>query len=199
MDVRNQSDFSEVVLLGFTQDRTINIVLFFLFLIIYLITIFGNGLIICTILFNSQLHIPMYFFLCNLSFIDFCYSSTAVPRLLSDLFSVKRTISNLACGIQLYITVFMGGTECQLLALMAYDRFVAICRPLHYRLLMKWSLCYGLTIFVWLFSFMINMVPSLFTPLKLCYQNQINHFMCEILGVTRLSCVDISMNELEIF
>ncbi|CAI9562582.1 unnamed protein product [Staurois parvus] len=115
----------------------------------------------------------MYFFLCNLSLIDLCYSSTAVPRLLVDLFSVQRTISNFACGIQLYIIVFMGGTECQLLALMAYDRFWPSAVPLHYRLLMKWSVCYSLTAFAWFFSFMINVVPSLATPLKLCHENRI--------------------------
>ncbi|XP_018427474.1 PREDICTED: olfactory receptor 2B6-like [Nanorana parkeri] len=187
MDGRNQSVFNEFVLLGFSKDLKINIALFVLFLIIYLITIIGNGLIIGTILLNSHLHIPMYFFLCNLSLIDFCYSSTSVPRLLSDLFSVRRTISYFACFIQLFIVVFVGGTECQLLALMAYDRFVAICRPLHYHHLMKWRVCYCLTAFVWFFSFMIIIVPALATPPKLCDQNQINHFMCEVLAVIKLS------------
>ncbi|XP_056418946.1 olfactory receptor-like protein OLF3 [Hyla sarda] len=199
MGMENQTIITEVILQGFSTDLKINIALFLLFLTIYLITIIGNFLIICTVLMNARLHLPMYFFLCNLSFIDFCYSSTAVPRLLSDLFTLHRTISNRACGIQLYIILFMGGTECQLLVLMAYDRFVAICWPLHYPVMMRWSVCYRLTAFVWIFSFMIYIFPSLVMPISLCNRNQINHFMCELVAVIKLSCGDIYLNELVIF
>ncbi|KAG9471540.1 hypothetical protein GDO78_014396 [Eleutherodactylus coqui] len=195
----NQTIITEIILLGFSKDLKINAVLFFLFLTIYMITIIGNSLIICIILTNSRLHVPMYFFLCNLSLMDFCYSSTAVPRLLADLFSIHRTISILACGTQLYIILFLGGTECQLLVLMAYDRYIAICRPLHYPILMRWNVCYQLIAFVWIFSFMIYIFPSLLVPLKLCNRNQINHFMCELLAVTRLTCEDIHFNEMGIF
>ncbi|XP_073418055.1 olfactory receptor-like protein OLF3 [Dendrobates tinctorius] len=195
----NQSIITEVILLGFSTDFSTNVALFVLFLGIYLITISGNVLIVSVIIKNSRLHVPMYFFLCNLSLIDLCYSSTAVPRLLADLFTTHRTISILACGVQLYIILFMGGTECQLLVLMAYDRFIAICRPLHYPILMRWSVCYQLIAFMWVFSFMINVFPSLLVPLKLCHRNQINHFMCELLAITKLSCEDIHFNEVGIF
>ncbi|KAM3931060.1 olfactory receptor 2G3-like [Leptodactylus fuscus] len=199
MGTENQTVITEVILLGFSNDPRINTVLFLLFLTFYLVTIIGNFLIICIIIANAHLHIPMYFFLCNLSFIDFCYSSTAVPKLLVDLLSLQRTISKLACGMQLYIILFMGGTECQLLVLMAYDRYIAICRPLHYPVQMRWSVCYRLTAFVWIFSFMIYIFPSLLMPITLCNRNQINHFMCELLAVLKLSCGDLYMNELVIF
>lgn len=199
MDLKNQSIITEVILFGFSKDMRINAVLFLVFLAMYLVTIIGNLLIICLILISANLHMPMYFFLCNLSFIDFCYSSTTVPKLLSDLFAVHRTISTLACGVQLYIILFLGGAECQLLVLMAYDRFAAICRPLHYQVTMRWSVCYWLTAFVWMLSFMIYILPSLAMPMTLCNRNQINHFMCELLAVIKLSCGDIYLNELVIF
>ncbi|KAG8552271.1 hypothetical protein GDO81_006457 [Engystomops pustulosus] len=195
----NKTVITEFILLGFSADLSVNIALFLPFLIIYFVTIVGNGLIICIILVTPRLHVPMYFFLCNLSFIDFCYSSTAVPRLLSDLFSTHRTISILACGIQLYIILLIGGTECQLLVLMAYDRYIAICRPLRYPVLMRWSICYQLVAFAWVCSFMIYVFPTLLVPLKLCNRNQINHFMCELLAVTKLTCEDIHFNEVGIF
>ncbi|XP_063775257.1 olfactory receptor 2B6-like [Pseudophryne corroboree] len=120
-------------------------------------------------------------------------------RLLADLFSNRRTISAAHCTIQLYVILFLGGTECQLLVLMAYDRYVAICRPLHYPVLMRWSVCYRLAAFVWIFSFMINIVPCLSVPLPLCNRNQINHFMCELLAVLKLSCDNIDFSENGIF
>ncbi|XP_072000330.1 olfactory receptor 5V1-like [Engystomops pustulosus] len=199
MEIENQTVITEVILLGFSKDLKINIALFLLFLVIYFITIIVNFCIICVITRNPRLHVPMYFFLCNLSFIDICYSSTAVPKMLVDLLSVQRSISNLACGVQLYIVLFMGGTECQLLVLMAYDRYIAICRPLHYQVVMRWSVCHRLTAFVWICSFVIYILPSLSMPMTLCNRDQINHFMCELLAVIKLSCGDIYLNELVIF
>ncbi|KAM3931061.1 olfactory receptor 5AR1-like [Leptodactylus fuscus] len=195
----NRTVITEVVLLGFSKDLSTNIALFLLFLTIYLVTIIGNGLIICLILMNSHLHVPMYFFLCNLSFVDFCYSSTSVPKLLADLFSTHRSLSISACRLQLYIILFMGGTECQLLALMAYDRYVAICRPLRYPVLMRWRVCYKLIGFVGVFSFVIHVLPSLLVPQKVCHRHQINHFMCEVLAVAKLTCEDIRVSEVRIF
>nr|DBA25530.1 TPA: hypothetical protein GDO54_009908 [Pyxicephalus adspersus] len=199
METSNRTLATEVVLLGFSKNGIINIALFIFFSMVYLITIIGNGLMICVILFSPHLHIPMYFFLCNLSFIDFFYSSTAMPKLLVDLLSEDRIISIIGCGLQVYISVFLGDTECLLLALMAYDRYVAICRPLHYPILMKWTVCVWLASFVWILGFLLSMVPSFLMPMTACNPNQINHFMCEVIAVIKLSCDSIYMNQLVIF
>ncbi|XP_056418951.1 olfactory receptor 5V1-like [Hyla sarda] len=141
----------------------------------------------------------MYYFLVNLSFIDLCYSSAAIPKLLIDLLSTHRTISVIGCLIQLKVLLLIGGSECQLLAVMAYDRYIAICHPLHYHVLMRWSVCCYLATFVWMFSFINIIIPSLAMPIRVCYPNKINHFMCEVLSVLRLSCEDTSIQELVIF
>ncbi|XP_069830419.1 olfactory receptor 5AR1-like [Dendropsophus ebraccatus] len=198
MDPRNQTIITEFVLFGFTMNMTINIVLFILFSVIYIVTTVGNSLIICMVIINPKLHRPMYVFLCMLSILDLCYSSTVLPRLLTDLLSTKRTISRFACAIQIYVILFVEGSECQLLAVMAYDRYIAICRPLHYSISMRWSICYRLVSCVFIASFMLCVFPSLFSPLTICY-NQINHFMCEMLAIIKLSCENISASEHIVF
>ncbi|XP_069830414.1 putative olfactory receptor 13C6 [Dendropsophus ebraccatus] len=145
MTTKNQTLATELVLMGFSQDSATNILLFLLFLLVYVITFLGNSVIICVIICSPHLHIPMYFFLCILSFLDLSYSSTVMPKLLADLLSAAPTISIGACALQLSMVLLLSGTECLLLALMAYDRYLAICRPLHYPVLMRWSLCYRLT------------------------------------------------------
>ncbi|KAG8536940.1 hypothetical protein GDO81_025375, partial [Engystomops pustulosus] len=199
MDAFNKTLATEVILLGFSDNFLVNVILFFFFLIVYFVTVVGNFLMILLFFISPQLHIPMYFFLCNLSFIDLCYSSTSMPKLLVDLFSTRRIISLGGCGIQVYISVFLGDTECLLLALMAYDRYMAICHPLNYHVLMRWVVCYRLVAFVWIMSFLISVVPSLLMPMNVCNPNKINHFMCEIIAVVKLSCDNIYMNQLVIF
>ncbi|XP_044146881.1 putative olfactory receptor 2W6 [Bufo gargarizans] len=198
MESKNQTIITEFILLGFTMNMKINIGLFILFLVIYIVTTVGNCLIILMVIINPKLHKPMYFFLCMLSILDLCYSSTVLPRLLTDLFSSERTISRLACCIQIYVILQVEGSECQLLAVMAYDRYIAICRPLHYSIIMRWSICYRLTSLVLFSSFMLCIFPSLFSPLIICY-NQINHFMCEMLAIIKLSCESISSHENLVF
>ncbi|XP_018427473.1 PREDICTED: olfactory receptor 2A5-like [Nanorana parkeri] len=199
MDSRNWTIATELILLGFSTNRNVNLALFPLFFVMYVITFVGNGLMIFIIFFNPRLHIPMYFFLCILSVLDLSYSSTVVPKLLEDLLSVRGLISIRGCAMQLYMILLLGGTECLLLALMAYDRYVAICRPLHYTVLMRWSVCYILTAFMCTASFVIYLLPSLLMPLELCYPNQINHFVCEVLAVIKLACGNIYLSELVIF
>ncbi|KAM4043905.1 olfactory receptor 2B6-like [Anomaloglossus baeobatrachus] len=123
----------------------------------------------------------------------------ALPKLLVDLFSTERIISIAGCGIQLYISLFLGDTECLLLALMAYDRYIAICNPLHYPVLMRWRVCCQLATMVWITSFFISVVPSLLMPMRLCSPNRLNHFMCEVIAVIKLSCDNIYLNQLAIF
>ncbi|XP_077137932.1 olfactory receptor 2A12-like [Ranitomeya variabilis] len=199
MAVTNLTIDTELILLGFTDDRRISILLFLLFLIIYVVALFGNSLIICTILIDPHLHIPMYFFLSNLSFIDLCNISCAVPKLLTDLISVQRTISVIACSLQIFLLLWIGANECLLLATMAYDRYVAICHPLHYPISMRWSVCYRLTAFVWIFSFLMVFLPSIAMPVTLCYPNKVNHFLCEALSVLKLACSDIYDTNIYIF
>ncbi|KAG9466680.1 hypothetical protein GDO78_016283 [Eleutherodactylus coqui] len=197
--MNNKTLATEIILLGFSNDLRTNICLFPIFLIIYVFSVVGNCLIICVIILNSPLHTPMYFFLVNLSFIDLCYSSSAIPKLLVDLLSTHRTISVLGCLIQFKVLLLVAGSECQLLAIMAYDRYNAICRPLHYHVLMRWSVCFYLVAFVWIFSFVSIIMPSFVMPIIVCYPNKVNHFMCEVLSVLKLSCDDTSVQKLVIF
>ncbi|PIO36219.1 hypothetical protein AB205_0182160 [Aquarana catesbeiana] len=190
--------FQEIILLGFSKDPKINTGLFVLFFMIYIVTVIGNGLMLCIVLLHSQLHIPMYFFLCILSILDLCYSTTVLPKLLGDLFSSHGTIFIGSCIAQIYIILLVEGCECLLLATMAYDRYVAICQPLHYPIVMRWSMCFKLTILIFVTSFILCTLPSLFSPITICY-NQINHFMCELLAFLKLSCDSISSSELQIF
>ncbi|KAM9316354.1 olfactory receptor 5AR1-like [Gastrophryne carolinensis] len=199
MDLENRTIFTEIILLGFSANPVVNVVLFVLFFVIYLITMVGNSLIICIIIISPKLRTPMYFFLCILSLLDLSNSSLVVPRLLSDLISAHRSISIGACALQFYLVMFMGGTECLLLAVMAYDRYIAICRPLHYPVLMRWSLCYRLTAFMWIVSFMMFVFPSLASPSDLCGSHQINHYMCELLAILHLTCNHNQSNEISIF
>ncbi|XP_073529514.1 olfactory receptor 5V1-like [Phyllobates terribilis] len=197
--MNNKTLATELILLGFSNNLATNFCLFFIFFLIYFFSVVGNGLIICLIILNLSLHTPMYFFLVNLSFIDLCYSSSAIPKLLVDLLSTHRTISVTGCLIQFKVLLLVAGSECQLLAVMAYDRYTAICRPLHYQVLMRWSMCCHLVAFIWIFSFINIIIPSLALPIIVCYPNKINHFMCEVLSVLRLSCDDTSLQELVIF
>ncbi|XP_056418953.1 LOW QUALITY PROTEIN: olfactory receptor 2A12-like [Hyla sarda] len=193
----NRTLVTEVILLGFSNNSKINLALFFFFLAIYLVTIFGNGFMMCVIIVSAHLHIPMYFFLCNLAFIDFFYSSSTVPKLLVDLlFPVEE--HKLVCGIQVFVGLFLGNTESLLLVVMAYDRYVAICRPLYYPVLMRWSVCYRLIAIVWVCSFMTTVVPSLLMPMRACNPNRINHIACEVLAVIKLSCDSTHQNEVVI-
>ncbi|KAG8548419.1 hypothetical protein GDO81_025414, partial [Engystomops pustulosus] len=188
-----------MILLGFSDDLNTNLCLFPIFFLIYVLSVAGNCLIVFVVVLNSALHTPMYFFIINLSFIDLCYSSSAIPKLLVDLLSTRRTISVIGCLIQFKVILLIGATECQLLAIMAYDRYIAICRPLRYHVLMRWNVCYLLTAFVWCFSFMVSVMPSFLLPLLLCYPNQVNHFMCEILALLELSCDNIRIKKIVIF
>nr|DBA25531.1 TPA: hypothetical protein GDO54_009909 [Pyxicephalus adspersus] len=198
MGLENRTIVTEIILLGFSTDLKINILLFVLFLVMYVITVIGNCLIILLIIINPHLQTPMYFFLCILSLLDLCNSSSVVPRLLSDLITAQRSITLGACALQFYTILLMGGTECLLLALMAYDRYVAICRPLHYPVLMRWSVCFRLVAFLLLISFFLFVFPSLSSPMALCNPNLVNHYMCELLAIIKLTCDHVYSSEVSI-
>ncbi|VTJ88400.1 Hypothetical predicted protein [Marmota monax] len=166
-----------------------------LVLIMYLVILSGNGVLIILSIFDSRLHTPMYFFLGNLSFLDICYTSCSVPSILVSLISKKRNISFSGCAVQMFFVFAMGSTECFLLAMMAFDRYVAICNPLRYPIIMSKRVCILMASVSWLSGTINSAVQtSLAMRLPFCGTNIINHFTCEILAVLKLACADISLN-----
>ncbi|XP_030066685.1 olfactory receptor 2G3-like [Microcaecilia unicolor] len=200
MEWRNHTSLIEFILLGLSSQPKTQIFLFVVFLIIYMITLAGNILIIMVIKTNHNLHTPMYFFLSNLSFVDICYTSTIVPRMLRDFLSKKKVISYHECAAQMYISLSLGETECALLAVMAYDRYVAICNPLNYTVIMNNSTCITIAVVTWISGFLLSVVHVAFTlQLPFCGHNQIDHFLCEVPAMLRLACTDTHVNEIVIF
>ncbi|KAG8537414.1 hypothetical protein GDO81_024560 [Engystomops pustulosus] len=162
----------------------------------YVITLSGNLVLIIVVRLNLRLQTPMYFFLSNLSLIDICFSSTVVPKILSNTISRDRSISFVGCATQMYFHLALGGTECLLLAVMAYDRYTAICNPLHYTTIIDKRLCVGMVTGCWVLSFVNSFILTFFTfQLPYCKSNLISHFFCEMPPLFRLSCQDIWLNE----
>ncbi|KAG8547383.1 hypothetical protein GDO81_028463, partial [Engystomops pustulosus] len=198
MELGNQTMITEFILIGFSQNLQICIFLFILFFLIYILTILGNGFLICTVIVSPQLHTPMYYFLCNLSFLDLCYSSCSVPKLLIDVLSEKRRISVTMCITQMNIGLILGGIKCMLLAVMAYDRYIAICSPLHYTLIMSWRVCRYITVSMWVGSLIFSSFPTISRPLVFCAENKLNHFYCEVLLLLEVACGDLSFYKISI-
>ncbi|XP_012356146.2 olfactory receptor 13C3 [Nomascus leucogenys] len=191
----NQTLVSEFLLLGLSGYPKIEIVYFALILVMYLVILISNGVLIIASIFDSRLHMPMYFFLGNLSFLDICYTSSSVPSTLVSLISKKRNISFSGCAVQMFFGFAMGSTECLLLGMMAFDCYVAICNPLRYPITLR-KVAYVLMASVSWLSGGINSVVQTLLAMKLpfCGNNIINHFTCEILAVLKLACADISLN-----
>uniref|UniRef100_A0A8C5SWN3 Olfactory receptor n=1 Tax=Laticauda laticaudata TaxID=8630 RepID=A0A8C5SWN3_LATLA len=196
----NQTTVTEFFLLGLASGPNIRFVLFGMFVIVYSITLMGNVIILMLIWLDSQLHTPMYFFLSNLSFVDIWYITSIIPQLLANLWIPKKIISFAGCGIQIYFFFGLAITECVLLAVMAYDRFVAICYPLRYTLMMNQKVCIKLVLAAWLFGFLLAMVHVVNTlQMPYCGPNVINHFYCDILVLLKLVCADTHLNEMIVF
>ncbi|XP_006271548.1 olfactory receptor 10A4-like [Alligator mississippiensis] len=195
----NHTSVSYFVFLGFADYPELNSVLSVAFLLAYLITLAGNLLIIIITLADSALHTPMYFFLRNLSFLEICYTSVTIPKMLTSLFLDNKTISFIGCATQMYFLLFLGGTECYLLAMMAYDRYVAICHPLHYPVLMSSRVSMELAAASWITNFLVLMghIAAIFT-LPFCSSHEINHFFCDVPPVMELACGDTHGTEIAI-
>nr|XP_003937103.2 olfactory receptor 2G3-like [Saimiri boliviensis boliviensis] len=192
----NQSSVSEFILLGFSSETQVRMALFALFLLLYLTTLVGNGLIVMLIFLDSHLHTPMYLFLSVLSLVDMSYVTTTVPQMLVNMVCPQRTISWGACAAQMFIFLVLGIAECVLYAIMAYDRYVAICFPLHYTLLMSHSICVKTVIVCWSISIAGALIYTVFTlHLPYCGPYKINHFFCEVPAVLKLACADTSFND----
>ncbi|XP_005341762.2 olfactory receptor 10C1 [Ictidomys tridecemlineatus] len=196
----NQSLCTKFTLVAFSSLAELQPVLFVVFLIVYLFTLCGNLLIICLIWVTPFLHTPMYFFLVNLSILEMCYITNVVPQMLVHLLVETKTISVGGCAAQMYLFAILGLTECCLLAAMAYDRFVAICHPLHYTILMSPSVCLKLAAMSWITGVVVEsaQITWIFT-LPFCGTGEIQHFFCDVMPVVKLACVDTSHNEIVLF
>ncbi|XP_046526648.1 olfactory receptor-like protein OLF3 [Equus quagga] len=186
----------EFILLGLSSDWVTQVSLFVLILAMYVVTTVGNVLILALIRLDSRLHTPMYFFLSVLSFVDLCYSNSFAPQMLAHFLSAQKSIPFHSCVLQFYVSLALGGSEFFLLGAMAYDRYVAVCHPLHYIVIMHGGLCLGLAAGCLVAGFMNSLMETIITfRLPLCHK-VINHFACETLAVLRLACVDISFNKI---
>ncbi|MBZ3878739.1 Olfactory receptor 8B12 [Sciurus carolinensis] len=194
------SSMTEFILAGLTDQPGLRIPLFFLFLGFYMVTVIGNLGLIMLIGLNSHLHTPMYFFLFNLSLIDFCYSTTITPKMLMSFISKKNIILHSGCMTQLFFFCFFVVSESFILSAMAYDRYVAICNPLVYMVTMSPQVCFLLLLGVYGMGFAGAMAHTgSIMSLTFCADNLVNHFMCDILPLLELSCNDTYVNELVVF
>ncbi|KFV17053.1 Olfactory receptor 10A7, partial [Pterocles gutturalis] len=188
------------ILLGFTHLAQLQLLLFVVVLLVFTVTMMGNILIVLIATLDPALHTPMYYFLKNLSLIDVCYSLDIVPQMLTHLLSERKTSSFTACALQLNLIVLFITSECFLLAVMAYDRYAAICHPLHYATIMTKKTCRQMSAAVWLSGFpvAIGLTGWLFS-MPFCKSNEVNHFFCDMSPVLKLVCSDTSIFELLVF
>nr|XP_036856804.1 putative olfactory receptor 8G3 pseudogene [Manis javanica] len=197
MDPGNHSLVTEFILAGLTQQPELQLPLFILFLGIYVVTVVGNLGMITLIGLSSHLHTPMYYFLSSLSFIDLCHSTVVTPKMLVDFVAEKNIISYPECMAQLYFFLVFAISECHMLAAMAYDRYVAICRPLLYNAIMSYHICFWLTVGVYILGILGSTLHTGFMlRLFLCKTSVINHYFCDLFPLLELSCSSIYINEL---
>ena len=196
MDSGNLTWVSEFVFLGFSQYQELQLFLFLVFLLVYTTTVMGNLLIMVTVTSDSRLHTPMYFLLRNMAVIDVCFSSVTAPKMLVDILAEKKTISYQGCMAQIFFFHFLGGGTVFFLSVMAYDRYIAISRPLHYVTIMNTRVCVGLVVAAWVGGLVHSIVQLiLMLPLPFCGPNILDNFYCDIPQVLRLACRDTSLLE----
>ncbi|XP_036897825.1 olfactory receptor 7A5-like [Sturnira hondurensis] len=199
MEPRNGTQVSEFLLLGFSEKPQLQPVLFGLFLSMYLITVLGNLLIILAVSSDSHLHTPMYFFLSNLSLIDICFTSTTIPKMLVNIQTQSKAITYAGCISQMYFFLLFSGLDDFLLTVMAYDRLVAICHPLHYTVIMNPWICGLLLLVSWITSALDSLLQSLIA-LRLSFTVfEIPHFFCELNQMIQLACSDTFLNDIVMY
>nr|XP_060463952.1 olfactory receptor 10AG1-like [Panthera onca] len=196
----NTSTIKQFVLLGFSDLPNLQRLLFGVFSTIYVIILIGNSLVITITRLDKALQKPMYFFLAHLSSLEICYVSVTLPRILVNLWTQDRSISMLGCASQMCFFLALGATECFLLAVMAYDRYEAICNPLHYPLVMNQKMCIQLAVGSWIggVPVQIGQTCQIFS-LHFCNSNQINHFFCDIPPILQLACGDLFVHEISVY
>uniref|UniRef100_A0A8D0E5C9 Olfactory receptor n=1 Tax=Salvator merianae TaxID=96440 RepID=A0A8D0E5C9_SALMN len=193
----NETILTELILQGIRDCQDLQIVTFLLLLVIYILTMTGNILIIVLVVLNGKLHSPMYFFLANLSCVETFYTSTILPKILISLLTGDLSISIPGCIAQFYFFTSLVVTECGLLAMMSYDRYIAICKPLYYANLMNDRLCFLMAAGSWINGFLaMSVMMYLMTRLTFCGPNEIEHFFCDFIPVARVSCSDTRKFEL---
>ncbi|XP_030042391.1 olfactory receptor 145-like [Microcaecilia unicolor] len=193
MEERNFTTATEFIILGFPEFPELQIPLFFLCLLIYLIILVGNFTIITVVCLDSRLHTPMYFFLSNLSFLDISYTSVTLPKLLEILVRKSNRVSASECFTQMYFFLSLAAVEMFILSSMAYDRYVAVCQPLSYHLIMNHKVCILLSTVTWILGFLIPASYLIFiTQFSFCVSNEINHFFCDFSALLKLSCSSTS-------
>ncbi|XP_004427242.1 PREDICTED: olfactory receptor 6X1 [Ceratotherium simum simum] len=195
--MRNGTAITEFILLGFPGIQGLQIPLFVVIFFIYILTLAGNGLIIVIVWADPRLQIPMYFFLCNLSFLEIWYTTTVIPKLLETFVVARTAICTPCCLLQAFFHFFLGTTEFFILTVMSFDRYLAICKPLHYPTIMTSNLCLQLALSSWVVGFTIVFCQTmLITQLPFCGNNVINHFYCDVGPILKAACADTSILEL---
>ncbi|KAG6519840.1 olfactory receptor [Crotalus adamanteus] len=194
----NSSTPTEFVLLGISERTDLQALLFAVFLIFYFFILMGNMLVFVATISSQALHTPMYFFLRHLSFLDICYTSVILPQMLVHFITKRKTISFLGCAMQMFFYIFLGTAMCYLLAVMAYDRYLAICHPLHYMRLMTRRTCFLFVSGCWVIGLFVSLLQTwLIFSLPLCGSNVVNHFFCDISPLMRLNYPSNFINNVE--
>ncbi|XP_001376214.2 olfactory receptor 6C4-like [Monodelphis domestica] len=194
--MKNLTTLTEFTLLGLTDAPEFQVAIFLFLLFTYMLSIFGNLTIITLTLLDSHLQTPMYFFLRNFSFLEISFTSVFTPRFLFSLTTGNKAISFAGCFIQYFFAIFLGATEFYLLAAMSYDRYVAICKPLHYTIIMNNRVCIQLVLYSWLAGFLIILSPIILTSqLDFCSSNVLNHYYCDYGPLLQISCSDTTLLE----
>ncbi|XP_059551209.1 olfactory receptor 7D4-like [Myotis daubentonii] len=200
MEAENHTEVSQFLLLGLSDDPKLQPLLCGVFLCMYLFTVLGNLLIIVAISSDSHLHMPMYFFLANLSFVDICFTSTTVPKVLVNVQAQSKNISYIGCLIQVYFFLMFGGMDTLLLTVMAYDRYVAICHPLYYMVIMNPRFCGILVLISWFIMFWVSLLHTLLIRrLTFCVGTEIPHFFCELAQILKVACSDTLINNIFLY
>ncbi|XP_006884064.1 PREDICTED: olfactory receptor 6C6-like [Elephantulus edwardii] len=198
--MKNQSKEIEFILLGLTDDPLLQIVIFLFLFLNYILSMMGNLVIILLTLLDPRLKTPMYFFLRNFSFLEVSFTTVCIPRFLTTILTGDKTISYNSCATQLFFFLLLGVTEFYLLAAMSYDRYVAICKPLHYPIIMNTRVCYQLVLSSWVTGFLIIFPPLVLgLQLDFCASKTIDHFLCDTSPILQLSCTDTKLIELMAF
>ncbi|XP_067151514.1 olfactory receptor 4S2-like, partial [Apteryx mantelli] len=189
--MENVSSVKEFILLGLSKNQGVQKMCFVVFLFFYIVIVAGNLLIVVTVVSSQSLNSPMYFFLCHLSIADLCFSSATAPKMITDFLVEKKTISFVGCMAQLFMGHFFGCAEIFILTMMAYDRYFAICRPLHYTTLMTRRVCGWMVMGSWVGGFVHSLVQTLITvSLPFCGPNKIDHYFCDVHPLLQLACTD---------